>query len=600
MEDNTALFELFKDPVKWAEAFLRDPKDESKPLNLRSYQKDVLNHTKTNRRLLLRWGRRSGKSVVMCTDCLWWADASPIVNVLEGKNTDVKPVRILIATPYETQIKELWNIFIQLIGNSPLLQQRIEKIRTSDVHQIIFKNGSKIEGYTIGISSSNRGTSLRSLSADYIYLDEMDFIPTEIIEEVIMPIYTTHQECIFRVSSTPAGKRELYFVWATKGEELGWWTSHLPSWHPDNTNWLSIENAKKRNIPVTDSTEFQVKSITPQAAYDREYGAEFGEESQGVYKHTLINKALVTYGRNINLEDPDIFDPGFTQNRDNLFIIGVDWNSYTHGGQVVMLEYCLKPTIVEFYNDDIQQTTTIDFTGKYRVFYRRGIKSRQATQRLTREEIIRLMTYNKIDYVYVDYGAGDTNIEELTFYGQDHPELGMDTKLKVIDSGAVIEHFDPVTMEKVKKRHKSMMISTSVLNLEEGRCLLPKEEDEKTRLVGQMRTYRVKNVTARGEFSYEGDDHILDAYNLAIYGFQLQYGRLLQPKLEYEIGYAPPNLYSGRNKPLENINRFGKKQRNIRDPEQIREHISLPVRISPPNMGNRTFNIRGREHRGSF
>lgn len=34
--------ELFLDPVRWAEAFLKDPTDPEKSLVLRSYQKDII------------------------------------------------------------------------------------------------------------------------------------------------------------------------------------------------------------------------------------------------------------------------------------------------------------------------------------------------------------------------------------------------------------------------------------------------------------------------------------------------------------------------------------------------------------------------------
>jgi len=145
------------------------------------------------------------------------------------------------------------------------------------------------------------------------------------------------------------------------------------------------------------------------------------------------------------------------------------------------------------------------------------------------------MTYYKVDFLYVDYGAGDTNVEELTFYGKQNPMLGMSKKLFVIDSGASTEHYDIILQKMVKKRNKGLMINQSVLALEEHRILLPKEEDQSHRLVDQMRGYVVKNITARGDFTYDGEDHILDAFNLAIYGFYFQYGNLLKSSYEQRI-----------------------------------------------------------------
>lgn len=483
-------------------------------------------------------------SVAMCADCLWWASVYPVLRMIENKDVKTKPFTILIFTPYESQIKELWNTFIQLIGDSPLLKDQVKKIRCSDIHSIEFKGqgdnpGSIIKGYTIGVSSSNQGTSLRGLSGDMIFIDEMDFIPTDIIEQVIMPITTTHPDCKRRICSTPSGARDLYFKWCSMAKELGWFHTHYPSWHPDNDNWMSIEQAKEKGIPIYNSTEFQVKSVTSSDNYIREYGAEFGEEYGGVYKHHLINKCLVKYGRNIDVSDPNVFDPGFTQNPEHKYIIGVDWNSYINGGQIVVLEFCTTPTYVSYFDDDLKIEVIINFTGKYRLFYRKSIKSKDATQRLTRLEIIRLLTYYKIDFLYVDYGAGDTNIEELSLYGRQHPELNLNQKLRVIDSGATVEHYDHVIQKMVKKRNKSLMINFSVLSLEEEIFILPKEEDYNTKLIGQMRNYVVKHVTTRGEYAYEGEDHILDAFNLAVYGFQQNFGQLLTSRTSYSISLIP-------------------------------------------------------------
>lgn len=616
----TSIFDTFSDPTLWCESYLRDPRDREKPLLLRSYQKQVTDNSRENKNIILRWGRRMGKSVVMCADCLWWASAWPIVEMAELGLKKKKKFTVLVFAPYESQVKELWNTFTQLIGDSPLLRDQVKKIRTSDVHTIEFKgdkgtsgeddNGSIIKGYTIGISSSNQGTSLRGLSGDMIFIDEMDFIPTEIIEQVILPITTTHKNCRRRICSTPSGKRELYYKWCTQAEELGWLHIHHPSWHKDNDNWMSQKEAQEKGIPIQQSTEFQVRSVTASDAYTREYGGEFGEEFGGVYKHHLIVKSLAKYGRNVDVSDPDVFDPGFAQHPDHKYIIGVDWNSYINGGQIVMLEFCTTPTIVRFFDDEKNDEVILDFTGRYRLFYRRGIKSKDATQRLTRQEVIRLMSHYKVDYLYVDYGAGDTNIEELTLYGREHPELALHKKLRVIDSGATVDHYDHILQKMVKKRNKSLMINFSVISLEEGMFILPKEEDNATRLVGQMRGYRVKHVTTRGEYAYEGDDHILDAFNLAVYGFQQNYGQLLTSRVPLSINYLhdPRIEQYPRRGSIDEPDSIGfgnspfTKHQAFMDPEREMS-INKPVRIQLPKFGNRSKAFGAQTNmfgRGSF
>jgi len=590
--DNQIL-DIFKSPRKWAETFLSNPKDKAKKITFRSYQADVLDKSRDYHRMVLQFGRRTGKTVVLCADVLWWADAYPMVRMLEGGTDKEQPYTIIIATPRENHIKEIWTTFRSLIADSELLMKRVKKITgSSNNHTVQFTNGSMIKGFTVGMNpGSKAGLSLRSMSADMIFMDEMDYIPGEIVESVIMPIWTTHTDCRLRVASTPSGQRGLYYKWCKNAAELGWYHNHIPSWHQENDNWMSIEKAKSLGINITESSEYQVRAITSSERYDREYGAEFGEELGGVYKHTHIANCLKRYDRNIDLTDPDIFNPKFPQNHENLYIMGVDWNSYINGGQIVIVEYCKSPTSHTYFDEDLRENVTVDFTGKFRLFYRIGIKSKEATQRLTRSEILRLVKSLKINYIYVDYGAGDTNIEELTFYGKDFPELHLDEKLKVIDSGAVVDHYDPLLKETVKKRNKSLMVNFSVLALEEDRVILPKEEDESTRLVGQMRTYKVKNITTRGDYSYDGEDHILDAYNLAIYGFYNEYTNILNNQLEYSFRVLPVPRGSimDSNRDMERSPIMSSSSiSNIVDPEYAPIMVRRP-RISKYAIGNRSL-----------
>jgi intein/homing endonuclease len=511
-------------------------------------------------------------TVVLCADVLWWTVAQPLATMFNNGGTKQIPFSVLIMTPMDSQIKMIFDTLMSLIADSPYLKEQITAVKRSDVNEIHFRSGSVIKGMTLGISSANKGTSVRGQSADMLMLDEADFIPRDIMEQSVLPIANTKVDTKIRACSTPSGKRELFYSWCTQGLEIGWWSRHYPSWHHDNPNWLSIDDALKQGRPIIDSTEHKFRSVMAEDAYLREFGAEFGEESQGVYKHKHINSSLVNYFSNYDNHDTDIFDPGFEQKPGNKYVIGVDWNTYKNGGQIVMLEYCAEPTFIEYFDHETNSDVKIDCTGKLRLFYRKGVKVQDATQRETRSEIIRLMTYYKVDYLYVDYGAGDTNVEELTHYGKQHPSLGMSRKLFVIDSGASTEHYDPILQKMVKKRNKGLMINQSVISLEEGRLVLPKEEDSSHRLVNQMRGYVIKNVTSRGDFTYDGEDHVLDAFNLATYGFYYQFGSMLKTSYENKIKFINNPLnntdYAGRNSDLVKQSILTKNNINIRDPEK--------------------------------
>lgn len=598
-EEKLKFAEILDDPVKWTETFLKNPDDPQKALELRSYQKEVLANTKTQQQIVLRYGRRMGKTVVLCADALWWTAAQPLATMYKENGTKQVPFDVLIMTPMDSQIKMIFDTLLSLCADSPFLKDMITSVKRSDVNEIHFINGSVIKGMTLGISSANKGTSVRGQSADLLMLDEADYIPREIMEQSVLPIASTKLTTKIRACSTPSGKRELFYDWCTKGLEIGWWSRHYPSWHPDNPSWLSIEEAERRGLPLTDSTEFKYRAYTSEDAYLREYGAEFGEEMQGVYKHKHINSSLVNYFSSYNNHDVDIFDPGFQQKPNNKYIIGVDWNTYKNGGQVVMIEYCHEPTFIEYYDHEKNEDVKIDCTGKLRLFYRKGVKSKDATQRETRNEIIRLMTYYKVDFLYVDYGAGDTNVEELTFYGKKNPQLGMSRKLHVVDSGASTEHYDPLLQKMVKKRNKGLMINQSVLSLEEGRMILPKEEDDPHRLISQMRGYIVKTITARGDCTYDGEDHVLDAFNLAVYGFYFQYGSLLKSSYDHRIKILQnPMLEDIGNREIPKESILYNNRLPIRDPEAPPRY-NVPRSVNGPKL-TRSSNSFGSGFRRQF
>lgn len=594
--DLSAILNIFTDPVLWSEKFLRNPMDKERSLKLRSYQSDYLRVSPTFKGCVLQQGRRSGKSVTLEIDCLWHAYAYPLVRQFQEKSQKQKPYRILVVAPFEDQIKEIWKGFGSLIGDSPLLKNSVVKFKSSQEFLIEFDNGSTIEGSCAGLNSSSRGTKLRGKTADFIYADELDYIPRELMEQVVIPIFTSSVNCKMRVASTPSGEQGLFWEYCKRHKELGWYHQHIPSWHPANDNWMSIEQAKTRGIPIADSTEFQVRSITTDDAYNREYGAEFADPSTGVYKNLYIQKYIAKYKRNINLEDPDIFNPQFKVNPEHIYTMGVDWNTYKNGGQIVVVEFCRTPTFETYFDEIKQQEISVDFTNKYRIFYRVGVKVKDATQAATRAEIIRILREIPVNHIYVDYGYGDTNIEELTNYSRQFPELRISEKLKAMSAGEYVEHWDPVLREKVKKTNKNMMINNSVLALEEGMIVLPAEEDMKTRLIGQMRGYRVKNVTAKGDFTYEGEDHILDAFNLAMYAFAREYGALLRNSMKMRPVYSSSTITAA----YENVNRNSnfinnttfKAETNYRDPDAPKGLFN-PV-ISIPRIGSRSMGFGNR------
>lgn len=158
---NEALeYTVTDNPVLWAKVYL--------DWEARDYQFDIVREGKKSKKLVLRLGRRLGKTDSICVLILWFA----YTQYNRGENNQYD---VIIATPYETQIDLIFKRLHQLIEKSPLLQS----IMTRDVHHNIVLTvngiGSNILGLTAGANNSSGGAnSSRGQRADLLVLDEAD------------------------------------------------------------------------------------------------------------------------------------------------------------------------------------------------------------------------------------------------------------------------------------------------------------------------------------------------------------------------------------------------------------------------------------------
>ena len=102
----------------------------------------------------------TGKSETMVVEALWHTNTN-------------KNFTHMFVTPYENQIRLLFDRMKELIHNSPLLKIHMTRC-VNHPYRIEFDNGSKIIGFTTGASSGSGGASLRGQRCDWISLDEMD------------------------------------------------------------------------------------------------------------------------------------------------------------------------------------------------------------------------------------------------------------------------------------------------------------------------------------------------------------------------------------------------------------------------------------------
>ena len=559
----------------------------------------------------------SHNSISICVEALW------LCFVNEG-------LRVLICTPYKTQTANLWKDgFNKLIKGNQLLEQSISKMGQNP-YLIEFKNGSRILGLTAGSSTGNKGASIRGQNADVLILDEVDYMGDEAIQ-TIQAIAATSKDTRLIISSTPSGKRE-YFYDACHNKNLGFQEFYYPS--SASPNWVSIVEARKQKLPLHESQEYLFRNTVPESEYKHEYEAEFGEENQGVFKHKYIDSSLITYDPKFEETDANglRWYCGSEQKEGNVYSMGVDWNGTKVGTQIVITEYCLKPTDINYIIEDVNGKVSREHMlveRKYRTFYRESVSIEEMTQLHSIHRIIELTRKFRIDHIYVDAGFGTTNIEELKLYGKKHPESNMNNKLVSIDFASKITVFDPFSKEEVEKSMKPFCVNNAVTCLERNELILPDSEDEKVKLVGQMREYRIEKISPLGTPRYsEDNDHILDAFMLSLLAFQLEYSELVKLKHTNEIASSkrPTLLMRGlsevgdRTSGVEKsdvLKSLGVKKRSekleadryhsdsrgghmdyedLYKPNDPKADSNLPFRASPIKTGWATFNVPKRSN----
>ena len=185
-----------------------------------------------------------------------------------------KNFRILYVTPYENQVNLIFMRMREIIQDSPLIKNDVVRMKNSP-YMIEFKNGSTIMGFTTGASSGQGAASIRGQRADWIFLDEIDYMAENDFSTVAM-IAGERSDIGITASSTPTGKRGTFYRMCTD-KSFGYSHHYHPSMH--NPNW-------------NQQMEDQFRAELTQSQYDHEILAIFGTEEAGVFDKNKLDKAL--------------------------------------------------------------------------------------------------------------------------------------------------------------------------------------------------------------------------------------------------------------------------------------------------------------------
>ncbi len=398
-----------------------------------------------------------------------------------------KNYKVVVLAPRKVQVEQIFVDAIEHLEASPLLAKNfISKKTQNPHHQIKFANGSTIKLFTTGAKSASKADVVRGQEADMVVLDEMDYLhPDDFIAIMALLQQTDKYKEKKRLigASTPTGRREIYYEWCInppKGFTSFWFPSYVSPF------WTTEMEEEQRSY-------YRSKFM----GYSHEIEADFGENAEGVYPRRFVDPCFV--------EEPQWDYMPHMNYHDATYVIGVDWNKFSAGTMIVVLEIFPRKFGAE-----------PNFQNKVRLCYREEITSEEYSLLSAVDRIIELNKLFLPKHIYVDQGYGETQYELLTKYGVDNPSSGLHKKVKAINSLVKSEIRDPRTGEMSRRPYKSMMVNNLRDMIEEERILFPAHDQD---LYDELSAYIVERWSANGEpiFAAGGSasDHVHDALALA-------------------------------------------------------------------------------------
>jgi intein/homing endonuclease len=416
-----------------------------------------------------------------------------------------KGATCLVATPYDTQAREIFDQLNNFISGNPVLEASVESIRRSP-YEIVFKNKSRIKLYTAGTRSGTEGGSLRGQKASWLYMDEVDYLGDKDFEAIYAITLEAPKRIGVMVASTPTGRRGKFYQICTqqklnqkveKYEDRNFFDMNTYD-RGTATGWQEFYFPTMVNPEWSPEMEAELRGLYTEVAYEHEVMAEFGTEMVGVFNKDYIDEAA-SNGYAL-LSQPKMDAP---------IAFGIDWDKYGAATQIVVTQW--NPLLERRPRPEIDGEGVTRY-GRFQVINRIEIPKGEFTYDNAVRKIIELDGIYKPFAIYADRGSGEYQVEML------RKVLG--DKVRGIHLGGSYEVRDPYSREFDKKPIKPFIVNQTTLILERGQLQIPSRAKDET-IARQMTNYTVERVSPKtGEPTYSNEDeHALDGLMLGILAF---------------------------------------------------------------------------------
>jgi replicative DNA helicase len=459
---------IAKDPCVWARQFLE--------AETRVYQTLILRDPSV--RKVLRAGRRLGKTFSMAIALIHYSYTH-------------KDGRCLVIAPMKSHVELIYQEILRLASKNEIVTNSITRKVTSPQFMIQFSNGSTIRFFTSGMRSGGKTDVARGQEAHMIVLDEMDYMHADDLDALYAMLQKTAEDQPDKVligASTPTGRRERFWEWCRSERFKEFW---FPSYC---------------NPYFSKDQEDEFREQYSEIGYRHEIEADWGEDAEGVYPRKYVDKAFMEPGWD--------YHPELTSAR-SFHTIGVDWDKYGAGTNIVVLEAC---------SDSYEEER---FRNKVKICYREEIPRSEYTLTKAVSRIVELNNIFKPKHIYVDRGYGEVQVELLHKYGVENPVSGLKERVKGVSFSETIDVKDPYTKQNVKKEIKPYMVDNLRQYLEKEVLAISERDAE---IYMQLISYVVVRTTQTGRPVFEAGgsavDHAHDALILALLAITENYSDL--------------------------------------------------------------------------
>lgn len=341
----------------------------------------------------------------------------------------------------------------------------------------------------------------RGQEAHLIILDELDYMGQDDLVALYAMLQQTDEnqsEKLLMGASTPSGRQEMFWEWCLDKKQ-----GFTEFWYPSYANPF-----------FNKELEEEMRGRYSEMQYRHEIEADWGENAEGVYPRRFLERAFINPPWDYN----DAQKSGTS-----FFVMGVDWNKYQAGTNIVVLEVCDRQ-----YREE-------RFRNKIKLAYREEVAQEEFTYINAMERIKELNKRFNPEWIYVDRGYGEVQIEELKKYGMAHPNTRLKEKIRGIAFKSTVEVPDPMTGKKEKKEVKPFMVENLRRFLEREQLLIPFND---VNLFSELIGYIVIRTSAAGVpvFGASGSagDNVHDALILALLAITQNYDDIMT--MEFATG----------------------------------------------------------------